>query len=222
MTASVVLDLRRTEDELLSRMKSNTRKNIHAGLRSGLEIKRHVKNAPELFTDLMWKLCERRGCAPSPPEKDFFIHLQECFEPSQQAHFFFVFLGDEAVSSALVFTVGGWVRGWKVGWSGAYPKKFPNEFLEWELIKWARNAGCIFFDFVGIERNCAEALIAGNTMPDTPYTGINRFKLGFGGKPILLPLPASTVFNPALGALLYSKIFSKLMNRKNNRKGEEG
>jgi hypothetical protein len=160
----------------------------------------------------MWKLCERRGCAPSPPERDFFVHVQECFGQSQQAHFFFVFLGEEAVSSALVFTVGGWARGWKVGWSGAHPKKRPNEVLWWEVIKWAKKAGYTKFDFVWIERECAEALIAGHAIPDTPYKSISLFKLGFGCKPVLLPLPVSTVFNPVLRAMLYSEKLHKILH----------
>jgi lipid II:glycine glycyltransferase (peptidoglycan interpeptide bridge formation enzyme) len=211
MTASVVLNLRLSEDELLSQMKASTRRNIRVGLRSGVVVKRNVENAPELFTDLMWKLCKRRGCAPTPPEKDFFTQVQESFKQSQQAHFFFAFLGEEAVSSMIVFTAGNWARSWKVGWSGAHPQKHPNEVLEWEVIKWAKKAGYTKFDFVWVERECAEALIAGRAIPDTTYKGAALFKLGFGSKPVLLPLPVSLVFNPVLQALLYSETFHKLM-----------
>ena len=165
MTASVVLDLRLSEDELLSQMRSTTRRHIRAGLRSGVVVHQRVENAPGLFTDLMWKLCQRRGCAPTPPERDFFTRVQESFKQSQQAHFFFAFLGEEAVSSLIAFTAGEWVRCWKVGWSGAHPKKYPNEVLEWEVIKWAKKAGYTKFDFVWIERECAEALIAGRDYP---------------------------------------------------------
>ena len=221
MTASVVLNLRLSEDELLSQMRSTTRKHIRAGLRSGVVVHRRVENAPGLFTDLMWKLCQRRGCVPNPPESDFFTQVQESFKQSQQVHFFFAFLGEEAVSSLIALTAGEWVRCWKGGWSGAHPKKYPNEVLWWEVIKWAKKAGYTKFDFVWIERECAEALIAGHAIPDTPYKGIASFKLGFGGKPILLPMPASKVFNPVLRALLYSEKFHKLLYylKKGGRKG---
>jgi lipid II:glycine glycyltransferase (peptidoglycan interpeptide bridge formation enzyme) len=211
MTASAVLNLKLSEEELLSQMHASTRRNIRVGLRSGLTIHRHVENAPELFTDLMWKLCQRRGCAPMPSERHFFARVQESFAQSRQAHFFFAFLGEEPVSSHIVFTIGSWVRCWKVGWSGAHPKKHPNEVLEWEVIKWAKKSGYTKFDFVWIERECAESLIAGRDIPDTPYKGVDHFKLGFGGKPVLLPLPVSTVFNPVLRALLYSEKFHKLL-----------
>jgi len=211
ITASVVLDLTSAEDELLSQMRSTTRNNIRNGLRSGVVVHQRVENAPGLFRDLMWKLCQRRGCAPVPPERDFFARVQESFAQSQQVHFFFAFLGEEPVSSLMAFTAGKWVRSWKVGWSGAHPKKHPNEVLEWEVIKWARKSGYTKFDFVWIERECAESLIAGRDIPDTPYKGVDHFKLGFGGKPLLLPLPVSTVFNPALRALLYSEKFQKLL-----------
>ena len=211
MTATLVLNLRLSEDDLLSQMKANTRRNIRVGLRSGVVVKRDVENAPELFTDLMWKLCQRRGCAPIPPESDFFSQLQESFKQSQQTHFFFAFLGEEAVSGLIAFTDGAWVRPWKVGWSGAHPKKYPNEVLEWEVIKWAKKAGYTKFDFVWIERECAEDLIAGHAIPDTPYKGIASFKLGFGGQPVLLPLPVSKLFNPVLQALFYSVKLHKLL-----------
>jgi lipid II:glycine glycyltransferase (peptidoglycan interpeptide bridge formation enzyme) len=207
LTASVVIDLSLSEDELLSRMRATTRKHIKTGLRSGVVVKMHVENAPELFTDLMWKLCQRRGCAPTPPERDFFTQVQESFQQSQQAHFFFAFLGEEAVSSLMVFTAGDWVRCWKIGWSGAHPKEYPNEVLWWEVIKWAKKAGYAKFDFVWIERECAEALIAGSDIPDTPYKSVALFKLGFGSKPVLLPLPVSTVFSPMIRTLLYSGKF---------------
>ena len=129
MTASIVLDLKPSEEEILSQMRATTRQNIRKGLRSGIVVHRQVENAPGLFTDLMWKLCQRRGCAPTPPEKDFFTRVQESFTQSQQAHFFFAFLGGEVVSSLIAFAAGDWVRCWKVGWSGAHPKVYPNEVL---------------------------------------------------------------------------------------------
>jgi lipid II:glycine glycyltransferase (peptidoglycan interpeptide bridge formation enzyme) len=212
MTASVVLDLGLPEDELLNQMKASTRRNIRVGLRAGVVVKQHVENAPELFTDLMWKLCQRRGTAPTPPERDFFIQVQNTFKQFQQVHFFFAFFGEEAISSKVVFTAGNWARCWKVGWSGAHPKKHPNEVLEWEVIKWAKKSGYTKFDFVWIERECAEALIAGRAISDTPYKGVALYKLGFGSKPILLPLPVSIVFNPVLRTVLYSGKFQKLMH----------
>jgi hypothetical protein len=48
-------------------------------------------------------------------------------------------------------------------------------------------------------------------MPDTPYKGATLFKLGFGSKPVLLPLPVSITFNPVLRALLYSEKLHKLL-----------
>ncbi|PKN65647.1 MAG: hypothetical protein CVU54_18605 [Deltaproteobacteria bacterium HGW-Deltaproteobacteria-12] len=205
MKASVVLNLDLSEQELLSQMKASTRSNIKYGVRAGIVVKRNIQNAPELFTDLMWKLCRRRGCAPTPPESDFFTRIQEAFAESGQVHFFFAFLGEEAVSSLVAFTAGNWVRSWKVGWSGDYSRKHPNEVLEWEVIKWAKQAGYSKFDFVGIDRKCAEELISGHVMPDSPDKSVALFKLGFGGKPMLIPLPASIVFNPLLRAMLYSE-----------------
>lgn len=212
MTATVVLDLNLSEDELLKQMKATTRYNIRAGLKSGVVVKQHIENAPEIFTDLMWKLCQRRGCAPTPPERNFFVKVQEAFAQSRQVHFFFALLNDEIVSSLIAFTTGSWVRCWKVGWSGAHPKKYPNEVLWWEVIKWARKAGYAKFDFVWIERESAQALIAGHDLPDTPEKGIFRFKVGFGTKPVLLPLPASIAFNPVLESILYSRTFSTLLH----------
>ncbi len=213
MTASLVLNLKLSEDELLSQMRASTRRNIRSGLRSGVVVHQQVENAPELFTDLMWKLCQKRKVAPAPPERHFFLRVQESFKQSQQVHFFFAFLDKDAVSSLIAFTTGEWVRCWKVGWSGEHPKKYPNEVLWWEVIKWAKKAGYLKFDFVWIERECAEALMEGRELPDTPYKSVALFKLGFGSKPVLLPLPLSIVFNRALRALLYSETSHKLMHK---------
>lgn len=202
MTATMMVDLSAEEQTLFARLRQSTRRNVRRGERAGMRLVSGNGGDVDLFRDLMWQLCARRGTAPTPPQREFFGHLWRIFSPRNAVRIFFVKRGEEVVSAALVFAFGKIARCWKVGWSGKHAGEGPNELMWWELIRWAKREGFRHLDFVWVDRACAEAALAGRSLPLNQATGMAAFKLGFGGHLYLLPEPRCHPFNPLIRFLL--------------------
>ncbi|HWI55264.1 MAG TPA: peptidoglycan bridge formation glycyltransferase FemA/FemB family protein [Desulfobacteria bacterium] len=87
----------------------------------------------------------------------------------------------------------------------------PNYTLQWEMIKWAKEAGCDIYDFRGI---------SGDLDPSKPLYGLLRFKKGFNGSYTEFIGEFDLVFNPLLyklwdvGIPMLKKVRSKIIMAK--------
>lgn len=226
MTATLLLDLSVGLDSLIARMRMTTRQNLRRAARKGVTVREGTGPDVETFRQLMWALCERRGTSPTPPQKDFFEHLWRIFQPSGFVRLFIAELEGRVISAALTFPFGETVRLWKVGWAGDHAKSFPNEMLYWEIIRWSKSNGYRFFDFVDIENGVARTLQLGEPVDWPSVSGTTSFKIGFGGRPVLLPHPYYRVYDPLLRIclqaggrkLIESPIVARLLGRLWSRK----
>jgi lipid II:glycine glycyltransferase (peptidoglycan interpeptide bridge formation enzyme) len=201
LQATAVVNLRQSTEQIMAAMRRSTRRNIRHALNKGLTLVEGGALDITPFYQLMCSLCQRRGITPNPARPDFFNELWHRFQPKGWIRLFFIKLGDELVSSALVFTFQDWFRVWKVGWSGSHANLKPNEGLWWQMIEWARRAGFKHFDFVEINPDRARAITSGSADAVAPED-VTSFKLGFGGEIKLLPGAYYYVFNPVLRTAL--------------------
>lgn len=186
LAATYLIDLTNNPEEILGRMRPHTRRNIRLAARKGIRVVEGSASDVGTFRRLMDSLCDRRQTAPNPPQPDFFCRLWEGFHPRGWIRLFLAFHGEEAVSGALAFPFGEYVRVWKVGWSGRFGQDKPNEALWWAAIQWAQRNAFRYFDFVGIDAEYARARIT--EKGEVPRTmNEDSFKLGFGGDVKLLP-----------------------------------
>jgi hypothetical protein len=132
---TVHVDLRRNEDELLSRMKRQKRQNIKAGLQAGITVREGTKDGLDVFFDYMLETCKRRGVPPNPPNKNAFDLVWSLFSPTGTIRLFFAEYGGERTTGMVVLPLGDYVTLWKFGWSGRFAEHRPNEVLYWEVIK---------------------------------------------------------------------------------------
>jgi len=72
MTATLVLDLQPSVQDLLKNMMESVRKNIRKGIRAELEFVLGDERDLETFRNLMRMTCARRGSSPTPPSLRFF------------------------------------------------------------------------------------------------------------------------------------------------------
>ena len=57
----------------------------------------------------------------------------------------------------------------------------PNYAMQWAMIRWAREAGCSWYDFRGVSpRRRQEGESAADVEKEDHLQGLNRFKEGFG------------------------------------------
>jgi peptidoglycan pentaglycine glycine transferase (the first glycine) len=200
LQATAVIKLSREPEQIFAAMRRSKRKNILHALKKGVRVVEQTGAGLQEFHRLMLVLCQRRNTTPNPARVEFFIELWKRFQPKGWIKLFFAMHGSEIVSAALAFTFGDWFRVWKVGWSGQHGNLCPNDVLWWQMILWARQNGCRYFDFVEINPEEARRL-AGDNLDEGSLKTVTSFKLGFGGESLFLPGAYYYVFNPVLRRL---------------------
>jgi len=108
---------------------------------------------------------------------------------------------DQIVSAEVAFTFGDTIRLWKVGWSGDYREKKPNHFMRWSIILWAKENGFRELDFFWVDERDAVLLGRGKKDPEAFHDGSTFFKMGFGGRLVMIPHPRSCFVHPLLRVL---------------------
>lgn len=187
--ATVRVDLRRPEEELLAAMKSKTRYNVRKGQRSGVEVRvGTAADIPRLHT-LLSSTAERQGFVA--PSVEYLTEMWQRLAPLGRVSTFLADVEGETVAGILVTALGDTATYKRGAWDGRHGNAHPNEVLHWEAMRWARDSGFAWYDFDGIEREVAETLMAGDD-PGELET-VTRFKLGFGGDAVLLPRSVTMV-----------------------------
>ncbi|MGZ6240119.1 MAG: lipid II:glycine glycyltransferase FemX, partial [Syntrophales bacterium] len=221
ITATLLLNLEQSLDNILRNMRTTVRQNIRTGEKAGFEISLGGEEHLDTFWELMLAICRRRGTAPTPSQPDFFKKLWEVAGSAHFVRLFLVRLGEEIVSVAFAFTFGDTIRVWKVGWSGAHQNKYPNHLMWWSIIKWAKENGFKFLDFVWVDDHDAKLLAQGEKRPEAFRDGTTFFKMGFGGRLVMIPEARSQFFHPAFRwfaraggmRLVRSRISQQLLRR---------
>lgn len=216
-TATLIVDLSKDFDSLLMEMRRKTRQHISSASRSGLTIREGRREDLGILFRLMSMTANRRGEKPVPGSVDIFKNIWDYFYPTVYVKLFLLELGSDPLSAGIIFTLGNTVRFWKIGWSGELGKKHPTELLYWELIKWAKNNGFRYFDFVQVDSVVTDHLAA--HLPETEELKARRlygstlFKAGFGGQVVKFSGPWFRFQNPLI-RFLYRQFGSSLMRTK--------
>jgi len=171
------LDIRPSEQDLLSNMRKTTRylikqasknEDIRVWQSSGVQ-------DVELFHNLSQAVGTRQGFVPFSKE-----HTKKevaAFLTDHQVSLFFGSYKGEVVATALVIFWSG------IGFyhqAASLPKyaKFSIPYLvQWEAIREAKKRGCAVYDFWGY--------VDPRKYPNHPWAGPTLFKMGFGGEPRL-------------------------------------
>jgi hypothetical protein len=102
------------------------------------------------------------------------------------------------VSAGLRVAFGDTVICKKRGWSGEFGSLRPNVALEWAAIHWAKQAGYRYYDFEGLPRTIAEAVLRGEGLPEENRQSPASYKLGYGGDVRILPDALAYFSNPLI------------------------
>lgn len=171
---SIALDLRPDEETLLAQMKEKWRYNVRLAARKGIEAR--VAQTPE---DLLawYRLLQTTGDRDQfgIHTFDYYRKAWELFVPRQQARLFLAYAGDELLAGIFVSLLANEAIYLYGASSNARRNLMPNYLLQWEAIRWARQAGAYSYDFWGIPPT-DEA--------DEAMAGVYRFKGGWGGRVI--------------------------------------
>ena len=175
---TLLMDLGREPEELLSAMKKKTRQYIHKAERAGV--------VTEETPDLGRFLAVLRAVAA---RDRFALHSRGYFEKllaalGARGRMLMARVGDEDAGALLIARLDD--RAWELygGWSGAHGESRPFYLLKWRAMLRARAQGARRYDMWGLGERGTDGSgdDAAPGQDAGPLAGVENFKLGFGGE----------------------------------------
>lgn len=170
-----LLDLRKSEEELLLNMKQKGRYNIKVAAKNNITISRSSEPGKEL--DAFYKQYSETGNRHKITyrEKKYFDHLLEILGKSGYARVYVAYTGKTALASAVMLFYRDAALYLYGGSSEEHRNLMAPYLLHWEIIKEAKALGLKEYNFLGV---------APNDDPAHSWAGITRFKKQFGGEQV--------------------------------------
>ncbi len=167
---TTILDLRKTEEEILFPMHHKTRYNIRLAKRYGVKVFRSEKEEHQkIFLNLLHQTAKREKFRIY--SDDYYIRLLNF-----KSDFSRLYLAEHQnkILAAHLLIFFGRTATYLHGASSRENREVMAPYLlHWESIKEAKKSGFHFYDFWGID--------------EKKWPGLTRFKMGFGGRKILCP-----------------------------------
>ena len=191
---TIIVNLRSTEDDILTRMKQKTRYNIRLAAKKGVTV-RPWNNLPA-FHQMMLVTGGRDGFGVHSLE--YYQRAYELFHPTGMAELLVAEYEGVPLAALMVFAHGQ--RAWYVyGASNDKERnRMPTYLLQWEAMRWARSKGAEEYDLWGVPDADEESLEAQFTERSDGLWGVYRFKRGFGGELKRAAQALDRVYNPLL------------------------
>ena len=170
--ANVLLDISKSEDELLANMQYKHRYNIKYSQRNGVVVK--AGNSPEdleIFYKIYKDTAERQKFFPRP--KIYFDKLREVFVKNDMFYVITAFQQDKPLASWILFTYEDTLYYPHGGSLTENKSSHASCLLGWEAIKLGKQKGCTLFDMWGAAVDLGDE--------KDSYYGFTNFKLKFGG-----------------------------------------
>ncbi|MHB1001411.1 MAG: lipid II:glycine glycyltransferase FemX [Armatimonadota bacterium] len=168
------LDLNLPIDDLLANCKPKWRYNIRLAEKKGVIVRSDcTKDDLRTFYDILKETAQRdnflvRGYS-------YYEHMWDTLVETGFAKLFLTEYEGEAIAGAMSFIYGD--KCWYTygASSNRHRNVMPNHLMQWRMIEWAKESGCIWYDFRGVSPKKEEEA-------DDHLYGLNRFKEGFGAK----------------------------------------
>ena len=175
---TILIDLNKDEDALLSEMKQKTRYNIRLAARKGVNV--------ETWNDIsaFHKMSMETG-----GRDNFGIHsmayykqIHKLFNSAQISELLVAKYENTPLAAVMIFYIGE--RAWYVygASSNLERNRMPAYLLQWEAIKRAKARGCKSYDLWGIPDEPTNKLENEFTDQTSGLWQVYRFKRGFGGE----------------------------------------
>jgi len=193
---TLILDLTKSEEELLKEMKQKTRYNIRLAGKKELRIKNYelgIKNKEKFkkYFEEFWKLVEETSERDKfkSHRKNYYWRMMEsvsCLNYfNLQARLYLSEYKNKIIAANIILYFGNYC----VYLHGASSSKHRNVMapylLQWQQILDAKKIGCKSYDFWGVVRQAhhdkSNVILSLSKDNKNSWDGITRFKKGFGG-----------------------------------------
>jgi peptidoglycan pentaglycine glycine transferase (the first glycine) len=168
---TIVVDLSKSEEELLAGMHHKTRYNIKVAEKHGVTVEE--SNDVEVFWKLLKKTAERQKF--STHEKGYYKKIFEFFREGKeiQTKIFFAMHENKSIAGGLMLLHADTAYYLHGGSDNEYRQLMAPYAFHWLMMNLMKEQGFKFYDFGGSEGD--------------KYPGVTRFKLGWGGQQISYP-----------------------------------
>lgn len=191
---SLILDVSPDEGSLLAAMHPKTRYNIGVAERKGVVVRAGAE------ADIFWRLNRE-----TIGRDRFRSHDRDYYEKmlaSPLAHQLTAFFNDTPIAANILVHFGKTMTYLHGASSNVQRNLMAPYLLQWEGIQLAKRLGCNAYDFWGIAPRCqmsARTSFHGYEWEAAhPWTGVTRFKVGFGGEPVEYGQAVDVVLRPVL------------------------
>ncbi len=209
--ATLLLDLSKDEETLLSEMTAKTRYNVRLGGRKGIKVREGTERDLDNYYKVLVATGRRQNFSPYP--KEYFTKMWRVLHPPGYIRLSVAEYDDQFVSAQLAVPFGDTVINKLSVWSGECGNRRPNEALQWETIQWAKRQGFRYYDFEGIKPSVIEAIQNNDPLPASLKQSVTSYKLGFGGQATLFSEANVYLYNP-IYRWAYREIFPKMQDLK--------
>ena len=168
---TVVIDLSRTEDEILMAMSGNTRRKARIAVKKGIS----VRMADESDLPILFQLYQVTAARDSFLIRDYRYYQRawQAFMRAGLAHALIAEFEGVAIAHLILFHFGKKCWYFYGASSNEERQRMPNYLLQWEAIRWAKAQGYAEYDMWGAPDDFDES---------DDMWGVYQFKRGFRGQ----------------------------------------
>ncbi len=174
---TAIVNLQKTEDELLTAMHQKTRYNVRLAEKKGVT----VRTAGKEDFDSFWRIMKQ-----TEGRDNFRLHSQKHYRQIMQldSNFIRLLLAEyqgKVVAAVLASFFGDTITYIHGASSNEHRNVMAPYLLHWQIIKSGKAAGYKYYDLNGVD--------------EKKWPGVTRFKIGFGGEIVNYPGTFDFIFN---------------------------
>lgn len=189
-SATIMLDLTQSEDDLLAQMHQKWRYNIRLAGRKDIKVRIGTAQDLDIFHTLTQTTGQRDDFAVRPAA--YYTDVFRAFGPL--GRLWVAEYDGKPLAAIMVVTVGRTATYLYGASSNEERQRMPNHAIQWAAIQEAKADGCLWYDFWGIPPEVPDEGEP-ETLGEGGLWGVYRFKQGFGGKVVKYPGALDYVYN---------------------------
>ncbi|MDD5147600.1 MAG: peptidoglycan bridge formation glycyltransferase FemA/FemB family protein [Candidatus Daviesbacteria bacterium] len=168
-----IVDLTKSEEELLKNMHPKTRYNIKVAQKHRVRVEeRRDDEAFEIYLKLYFETTQRQGYHGH--NKDYHRKVWQTLENAGMARLLIATYNNQPLTAWMLLNFKDTLYYPYGGSSKIHPEVMANNLVAWEAIKLGKKMGLKKFDMWGA--------LGPNANPKDPWHGFHKFKQGYGGQ----------------------------------------
>ncbi len=180
-----VIDLKRSEEELLKNMSSSTRYNIGMSMRRGVKVRKAKEEEVNSFKNLLDSTARKKKLTLQK-EEDYHTLQYEVLHREGLMEMFVSEFEGRLLAAALVVFYGKTAYYLHAANSYEHSDLRVSYPLVWNTVLEAKNKGSEVFDFWGVAKD---------EDPNDSWAGVTAFKMSFGAQRVFYQLPLDLPFS---------------------------